>query len=95
MGDKLCVDNSGAALPAELSVRISTQTGELRQFVSMDATCGMDAGDPYCAPARKRPYLNEVGKDVKGLKIGFITSIPEGWHLETEIHHDCRRSRPY
>ncbi len=55
----------------------------------LDATCGTDAGDPYCAPARKRPYLHEVGKEVKGLKIGFLTSIPEGWHLDTKIHHDC------
>jgi amidase len=56
----------------------------------LDATCGTDAGDPYCAPARKRPYLHEVGKDVKGLKIGYLTSIPEGWHLEPDIHPDCR-----
>lgn len=32
----------------------------------LDATCGPDLGDPYFAPPRQRPYLEEVGADPGG-----------------------------
>ncbi len=56
----------------------------------LDATSGPGLGDPYYAPPKERPYLEEVGLDPGRLKIGFLTTIPEGWSLETQIHPDCQ-----
>jgi len=56
----------------------------------LDATSGPDFGDPYYAPPNERPFLEEVGREVGRLKIGFLTSIPEGWSLRTQIHPDCQ-----
>ena len=58
----------------------------------LDATAGPDVGDPYYAPQQDRPYLEEVGLEPGNLKIGFLTSVPEGWHRETQIHPDCKKA---
>jgi len=55
----------------------------------LDVTSGPDIGDPYYAPPVERPFLKEVGKDVGRLKIGLLTSVPEGWNEETTLHPDC------
>lgn len=55
----------------------------------LDVTSGPDIGDPYYAPHRERPFLEEVGSEVQSLKIGFLTSVPEGWNEETALHPDC------
>lgn len=55
----------------------------------LDATSGPDLGDPYYAPPKERPFLEEVKLEPRRLKIGFLTAIPEGWSLETQIHSDC------
>lgn len=39
----------------------------------LDATQGMAAGDPYCAPARERPYLQEVATPPGRLRIAVQT----------------------
>jgi amidase len=58
----------------------------------LDVTSGPDFGDPYYAPPKERPFLEEVGRDVGRLKIGFLTSVPEGWNEETALHPDCEAS---
>ena len=58
----------------------------------LDATSGPDIGDPYYAPPKKRPYLEEVEEDVGRLKIGFLTSIPSGWSFESKIHPECEKA---
>jgi len=58
----------------------------------LDATSGPDTGDPYYAPSPRRPFLEEVGKKVGSLKIGFLTSVPKGWGLETQLHPDCEEA---
>lgn len=55
----------------------------------LDATSGPDIGDPYYAPPKNRPYLEEIRQEVGRLKIGFLTSIPRGWSIKTKIHPDC------
>ena len=55
----------------------------------LDETSGPAIGDPYYAPARERPYLEETKRDAGKLKIGFLTSAPEGWGSVREIHPDC------
>ncbi|MBD3254412.1 MAG: amidase, partial [Candidatus Lokiarchaeota archaeon] len=55
----------------------------------LDATSGPAIGDPYWAPPKKRPYIEEVGREVGNLKIGYITSIPFGWSFETKIDPEC------
>lgn len=55
----------------------------------LDITAGPEAGDPYFAPPPERPYLQEVGRAPGRLKIGFLTSIPEGWHRLSALHPDC------
>jgi len=51
----------------------------------LDATCGPDAGDPYWAPPRERPYREEVGRDPGRLRIALATQPPSG----IPIHADC------
>ena len=58
----------------------------------LDATSGPDIGDPYYAPHKKRPYLEEIRQEVGRLKIGYLTSIPKGWSFETKIHPDCEKA---
>jgi len=58
----------------------------------LDATSGPDTGDPYYAPSPQRPFLEELGREVERLKIGFLTSVPEGWGLETQLHTDCEEA---
>jgi Asp-tRNA(Asn)/Glu-tRNA(Gln) amidotransferase A subunit family amidase len=58
----------------------------------LDVTSGPDLGDPYYAPPKERPFLEEVGSEVGRLKIGFLTSIPEGWNKKTQLHPDCEKA---
>jgi amidase len=51
----------------------------------LDATSGHALGDPYCAPAPARPFVQEVGADAGRLRIAFSTKAPLG----TPIHADC------
>jgi amidase len=55
----------------------------------LDVTSGPGIGDPYCAPCNERPFIEEVGAEAGQLKIGFLTSVPKGWHVSTKIHTDC------
>jgi amidase len=55
----------------------------------LDETSGPSIGDPYYAPAQERPYLEETKRGTGKLKIGFLTSAPEGWGNIREVHPDC------
>jgi len=52
----------------------------------LDAICGAMPGDPYAAPARQRPYREELGRDPGKLRIGLMTTPPGG---QIETHPDC------
>jgi amidase len=52
----------------------------------LDAIQGPAPGDPYAAPARARPYLEEVGADPGRLRIGLMTTPPGG---QFEAHPEC------
>ena len=51
----------------------------------LDATSGPDIGDPYAAPARERPFSDEISADPGHLRIGFSAHTPEG----VTPHPDC------
>jgi amidase/6-aminohexanoate-cyclic-dimer hydrolase len=51
----------------------------------LDATHGPDLGDPYCAPAPPRPYLDEVGTSAGRLRIAVQRHTFNG----TPTHPDC------
>lgn len=55
----------------------------------LDVTSGPDLGDPYYAPPIQGPFLKEVRRGLGHLKIGILTSVPEGWNEETALHPDC------
>jgi len=44
----------------------------------LDATSGPAAGDPYCAPAPARPFLDEVTTDPGRLRVAFSDATPDG-----------------
>jgi amidase len=52
----------------------------------LDAICGEMPGDPYVAPARARPYVQEVGADPGRLRVGLMTAPPGG---QFETHPEC------
>lgn len=51
----------------------------------LDCTAGPEPGDPYCAPAPARPFLDEVGAPVGRLRIAFATKNFSGMPL----HREC------
>jgi len=51
----------------------------------LDATEGPDVGDPYCAPPKARPYVEEVGARPGRLCIAYTAVPPSG----IEVHPDC------
>jgi amidase len=56
----------------------------------LDATSGPAPGDPYWAPPKARPFLEEVHTPPGNLKIGLLDTLPEGWAGTTQIHPDCQ-----
>ena len=52
---------------------------------ALDATSGPVSGDPYFAPPKVRPYLEEVGSRPKRLRIAFSTRTFTG----DILHSDC------
>lgn len=51
----------------------------------LDATHGPDVGDPYCAPAPARPYLDELGRDPGRLRVAVQRASFNG----APTHPDC------
>jgi amidase len=51
----------------------------------LDATAGPAIGDPYWAPPKGRPYLQEIGAGPGRLRIGFTT----GKDIGMAAHEDC------
>ncbi|MGH7819809.1 MAG: amidase, partial [Candidatus Binatia bacterium] len=52
----------------------------------LDVVSGHMPGDPYTAPARQRPYLEEVGRDPAKLTIGLMTERPA---KTAKLHPEC------
>ena len=70
-------------LATELVVSRSVRdTAAVLEFVSD----GAPPGEPYFAPAKARPYTDEVGADPGKLRVGLMTSLPGG---EEVAHPDC------
>ena len=70
-------------LATELVVSRSVRdTAAVLEFVSE----GTPPGEPYFAPAKARPYTEEVGAEPGRLRIGLMTSAPGG---QEAAHPDC------
>ncbi|HEX3510493.1 MAG TPA: amidase [Solirubrobacteraceae bacterium] len=52
----------------------------------LDAISGAEPGDPYVAPARERPYVEELTAPPGRLRVGVMTRPPGG---QFETHPDC------
>jgi len=50
----------------------------------LDATSGPASGDPYWAPPRKRPFIEEVGADPGRLRIALNVEHPSGRKVSAE-----------
>lgn len=74
-GDK----TSGLAVEHALTLTVRDSAAIL------DATSGPDVGDPYWAPPKERPYLQEVGADPGRLKIALTTESATG----VPVDPDC------
>lgn len=55
----------------------------------LDISAGPMPGDPYYPPPPPRPFASEIARPPGKLKIGFLTSVPEGWHRTSALHSDC------
>ena len=53
---------------------------------ALDAIAGAEAGDPYAAPPRERPYREELDRRPKGLRIGLLRQRPGGG----AVHGECQ-----
>src|ERR671915_2198900 len=77
------IGDFASGLATELVVSRSVRdTAAVLEWASATAP----PGEPYFAPARERPYPEEVGADPGALRIGLMTAAPGG-HAET--HPDC------
>ncbi len=54
----------------------------------LDATCGIEPGSRYGAPTPVRPFLSEVARDPRKLRIALSIDAPAG----TPIDPECRRA---
>jgi amidase len=54
----------------------------------LDVSEGPDVGDPYWAPPKLRPYLDEVGEDPGTLRIGHLQRTFNG----RPTHPDCQQA---
>ncbi len=64
-------------------------TRSVRDCAAMlDATQGLDPGAIYAAPARERPYVDEIKRPPRKLKIAFST----GTTLGREMHPDVQEA---
>ena len=76
---------------------------------ALDATAGADAGAPYAAPARARPFLDEVGADLGRLRVAFtsrplfgqgavhadvVTALQEAARLLESLGHHVEEATP-
>jgi Asp-tRNA(Asn)/Glu-tRNA(Gln) amidotransferase A subunit family amidase len=52
----------------------------------LDATHGPAPGDPYCAPAPRRPFSDEVGADPGKMRIAFSAKPP----VDVPVHESCQ-----
>jgi len=53
-------------------------TRSVRDSAAMlDVISAPDIGDPYAAPAPERPYLEEIGRPLRRLRIGVMTELPD------------------
>jgi amidase len=55
---------------------------------TLDATMGVDIGDPYCAPLPKRPFKKEIGKDPGRLRVAYWSKTLRG----QTIDEDCQKA---
>lgn len=55
----------------------------------LDISAGPAPGDPYYPQLPVRPYSEEITRAPGKLRIGFLTSIPAGWHSRTTLDPDC------
>jgi amidase len=60
--------------------------------VLLDATSGPAPGDPYWAPPKERPYLEEINRKPGRLKIGVLQEIPADHNDESKLHPDCEQA---
>jgi amidase len=58
----------------------------------LDATWGADAGVPYAAPARARPFIDEVRTDPGRLRIAFSSRPMFGRNVHTDCVEALRES---
>ncbi|MGH3333933.1 MAG: amidase [Nocardioidaceae bacterium] len=52
----------------------------------LDATSGPDLGDPYRPPVQPGPFVDEIRRDPRRLRVAY-TSVPAGGR---SVHRDCR-----
>jgi amidase len=52
----------------------------------LDAVAGPMPGDPYAAPDPRRPFVEELSHEPRGLRIGVMTQTPGG---QFATHPDC------
>lgn len=58
----------------------------------LDATTGMEVGDPYCPPAAERPFLDEVGAPTGRLRIAVNARRWDGSAPHPEVEEAIRNS---
>jgi amidase/6-aminohexanoate-cyclic-dimer hydrolase len=70
---------AGLSVPHAVSLSVRDSAALL------DAVAGPELGSPYAAPARERPYLEEVGREPGALRIAFSDRHSDGSAIDPEV----------
>ncbi|MGH2362402.1 MAG: amidase [bacterium] len=57
--------------------------------VLLDVSAGPLPGEPFAAQPQSRPYIQEVGAPVSGLRIGYARESPSGERVDPECIEAC------
>jgi amidase len=83
---RVSVGPGSGEIARPLSVQFAVTRTVRDAAALLDVAAGPEPGDPFVAPAPRRPYRDEVGADPGSLHIGLMTTMPGS---EEGVHPDC------
>ena len=79
-------DGPGVADPnAGMSCHLAVTRSVRDTAMMLDVLSGPAIGDPHLAPVPERPFLEEVGRAPRPMKIAIMTEAPDGGGVNPEI----------
>ena len=75
---RISVGPGSGEIARPLSVQFAVTRTVRDAAALLDVAAGPEPGDPFVAPAPRRPFRDEVGADPGSLRVGLMTTFPGG-----------------